>query len=253
MTGSRPRRIRRIGALAVVLLVLAGCTSGVLPQEGPGPGEGSPAQEEVGATGRDEDTPTGQQADGGDGGAEAEAGTGTETPEVPDRTAALVVRPEGFASASDFPSRAGWATLGSTGRCTASSTAASVPDEDQVARERDVSLVALADLLAGEQRASDPSSVSEVLVTDGSPGPPRGTNALVQEWTVERAGTVVRSRVLVRTAWTRLYSGEGLRESSYVAFECTGAAIDEAAWGAALAQVRLPVAGGEAAGTWRDE
>ncbi|MNW63532.1 hypothetical protein D3C74_417520 [compost metagenome] len=64
---------------------------------------------------------------------------------------------------------------------------------------------------------------------------------------------MVRSRVLVRSVWARLYSGEGLRESSLVAFECTGTAIDEAAWGAALAQVRLPVAGGEAAGAWRDE
>lgn len=253
MTGSRPaRRIQGIGALAVLLLALAGCTPGADPQQTPAVGETSPAS---GGTGSTDEAVGGEAAPGQPVGAESEteAGAGAGTAGSFDRTATLVVRPEGFTSASAFPSRAGWTTLGSTGRCTASSTATSAPDEDQVARERDISLVALADLLAGEPRASDPSSVSEVLATDGSPGEPRGTNAVLQEWTVERAGTVVRSRVLVRSVWSRLSSGEGLRESSFVAFECTGGTIDEAAWGAALAQVRLPIAGGETAGAWRDE
>jgi len=253
VTVSRPaRRIQGIGALAVALLVLAGCTPGADPQETPAAGETSPAS---GGTGTTDEEAGGDGAPGQTVGEESgtDAGAGAGTAGSFDRTATLVVRPEGFTSASAFPSRAGWTTLGSTGRCTVSSTATSVPDEDQVAAERDISLVALADLMAREQRASDPSSVSEVLVADGSPGEPRGTNAAVQEWTVERAGTVVRSRVLVRSVWTRLYTGEGLRESTYVAFECTGTAVDEAAWATALAQVRLPSAGGETAGTWRFE
>lgn len=263
MTVSRPaRRIQGIGALAVLLLTLTGCTSAVGPRETPvvgetssgsggtGTGEAAPAP---GATGTTDEAAGGDATPGQTVGeeSETEAGAGARVPGVPDRTASLVVRPEGFTAVSVFPARAGWRSLGSTSRCTVSSTGASVPDEDQTAGERDISLVALADLLAGEPRASDPSGITEVLVTDGNPGEPRGTNAVLQEWTGERAGTVVRSRVLVRSVWTRLYSGEGLRESSYVAFECAGTVIDEAAWGAALAQVRLPLGGGEATGTWR--
>lgn len=251
MTVSRPnRRIQGVGALAIVLLALAGCTSGADPQEPRGEGETSPAPGRTasadGSAGGDTSPgQAGEEAPGAVPGAEAGATS------APERAAGLAVRPEGFTAASAFPVRAGWTTLGSTGRCTASSTATSVPDEDQVADERAISLAALGDLLADEPRVSQSTDVTEVLVTDGSPGEPRGTNAVVQEWTVERSGTVVRSRVLVRSVWARQYTGEGLRENSYVAFECTGATIDETAWDAALAQVRVPVAGGEAAGTWR--
>lgn len=256
MTSLRPHHgIQGIGALAVALTMLVGCTAGGEPQASPGaeqeapdsPGEHSGVGEPDGGASAGEQDGSTTGADSGTG-AGADAGAGG-----PQATATLLVQPQGFARTTTFRPRDGWVSLGSDGQCAVSSTVTSQAAQDQSAAERDVSRTALGEVLSAERRASDRTTVSEVLVADGTPGEPRGMNAVVQEWTVERADAKLRSRVLVRSVWSPQYSGEIVQVSWFVAFECNGPVIDEASWSAALAQLRLPVAGGETAGAWRDE
>jgi hypothetical protein len=167
----------------------------------------------------------------------------------------MVLQPQGFSASHRFQARDGWTVLSSNGRCALSTitTAAPTdgPTDDVAGAARDASFAVLRDVLAAERGARNVSAESESLVLGEDRTEPRkGTNVATQEWTVERAGTPFRSRLLARATTQVSYSGATMRASTVLSFECTGTTIDEKAWTAVLEWLRLPATAAEAAGGW---
>lgn len=272
MVARRPSVVARPGRLlatTLTLVVLAGCTSGDQAQPGP-----SAAHEtDGGGTSAPSDptpSPTSTTVDG--------AGGGTQEPpvvtapaddpdeHVPDpeelrrvlvdtHTPLMVLQPKGFSVSHRFQARDGWTVLSSNGRCALSTTTTAAPTDgptdDVPGAARDASFSVLRDVLAAERGAKNVSAESESLVFGEDRTEPRkGTNVATQEWTVERSGTVLRSRVLARATTRMSYSGVAMRTSTVLSFECTGASIDEKAWTGVLEWLRLPATASEAAGAW---
>ncbi|MFE4465105.1 hypothetical protein ACFRCR_08265 [Oerskovia sp. NPDC056781] len=272
MVARRPSVVARPGRLlatTLTLVVLAGCTSGGEPQPGP-----SAAREaDRSRTSAPPDTtpsPTSTAADGaGDGDQELPAVTGpADDPDeyVPDpeevrralvdtHTPLMVLQPKGFSASHRFAARDGWTVLSSNGWCALSSTTVAAPTDgptdDVPGAARDASFSVLRDVLAAEQGAKNVSAESESLVFGEERTEPRkGTNVATQEWTVERSGSPVRSRVLARATTRTSYSGVAMRTSTVLSFECTGTSIDEKAWSSVLEWLRLPATAAESAGVW---
>ena len=263
---ARPERL--LGA-TLALLVLAGCTSGQEAQPGPSVSH----RTDGGGTSAPSDpvpSPTASDADGtGDGSPEPSVVAGPEDSpdeQVPDPeelrrvlvdtyAPLMVLQPQGFSASQRFQARAGWTVLSSNGRCALSATTTAAPTDgptdDVPGAARDASFAALRDVLAAERGAKDVSAESEALVLGEERTEPReGTNVATQEWTVERAGAPVRSRVLVRARTFTSHSEVTMRASTVLSFECTGTSIDEKAWTAVLEWLRLPATAAEAAGAW---
>ncbi|RXR23716.1 hypothetical protein EQW78_11005 [Oerskovia turbata] len=170
-------------------------------------------------------------------------------------TPLMVLQPQGFSASHRFPARDGWTVLSSNGRCALSTTTTAAPTDgptdDVPGAARDASFAVLRDILAAERGAWNESAESESLVFGEERTEPRkGANVATQEWTVERAGTPVRSRVLARATTRPSYSGVTMRTSTVLSFECTGTTIDEKAWTTVLEWLRLPATAAEAAGVW---
>ncbi|MBM7477635.1 hypothetical protein ACFP63_18470 [Oerskovia jenensis] len=273
MVARRPSVVARPGRLlatSLTLLVLAGCTSGGEPQPGPTPAaetdRSSASEPPEGPT----PSPTSTAAGGaGDVTQEPPAVSGpADGPDeyVPDPeqvrqtlvdtfTPLMVLQPKGFSASHRFTIRDGWTVLSSNGRCALSSTTSAAPTDgptdDVPGAARDASFSVLRDVLAAERGAKNVSAESESLVFGEDRTEPRkGTNVATQEWTVERSGTVLRSRVLARATTRMSYSGVAMRTSTVLSFECTGASIDEKAWTGVLEWLRLPATASEAAGAW---
>ncbi|MFJ2300870.1 hypothetical protein [Oerskovia paurometabola] len=272
MVARRPSVVARPGRLLAVTLtlgVLAGCTSGDQAQPGPSAAHAT----DGGGTSAPSDptpSPTSTAVDG--------AGDGTQEPPVvtapadgPDEhvpdpeelrrvlvdtyTPLMVLQPQGFSVSHRFQARDGWTVLSSNGSCALSTTTTAAPTDgptdDVPGAARDASFAVLRDVLAAERGAKNVSAEFESLVLGEERTEPRkGTNVATQEWTVDRAGSPVRSRVLVRARTFTSYSGVAMRTSTVLSFECTGTTIDEKAWTAVLEWLRLPATAAEAAGAW---
>lgn len=268
MVARRPSVVARSGRLlaaTLTLVVLAGCTSGGEPLPGP-----STAHEtDGGGTSAPSDPTPGPTSTAADGTQEPPEVTGpADSPDeyVPDPeelrrvlvdtyTPLMVLQPQGFSVSHRFQARDGWTVLSSNGRCALSTTTTAAPTDgptdDVPGAARDASFAVLRDVLAAERGAKNVSAESESLVFGEERTEPRkGTNVASQEWTVERAGSPVRSRVLARANTFMSYSGVTMRASAVLSFECTGTTIDEKAWTAVLEWLRLPATGAEAAGVW---
>ncbi|MFF3064134.1 hypothetical protein ACFVQ3_06215 [Oerskovia sp. NPDC057915] len=273
MVAHRPSvalRPSRLLATAVTLLLLTGCTSGGGSPSGPST---APETDRGAASEAPESPvpgPTSTAADGaGNGAEEPPAVTGpADDPDeyVPDpeevrqalvdtHTPIMVLQPKGFSASHRFTARDGWTVLSSNGRCALSSTTVAAPTDgptdDVPGAARDASFSVLRDVLAAERGAKNVSAESESLVFGEERTEPRkGTNVATQEWTVERSGSPVRSRVLARATTRTSYSGVAMRTSTVLSFECTGTSIDEKAWSSVLEWLRLPATAAEAAGAW---
>ncbi|MBD7951074.1 MULTISPECIES: hypothetical protein [Oerskovia] len=272
MVARRPSVVARPGRLlatTLTLVVLAGCTSGGEPQPGPTAAHEAD-RSRTSAPPDPTPSPTSPAADGtGDGAQEPSPVTGpADSPDeyVPDPeelrrvlvetyTPLMVLQPQGFSASHRFQARDGWTVLSSNGRCALSSRTLAAPTDgptdDVPGAARDASFAALRDVLAAEQGAKNVSAESESLVFGEERTEPRkGTNVATQDWTVERAGSPVRSRVLARARTFTSYSGVTMRASTVLSFECTGTTIDEKAWTGVLEWLRLPATAVEAAGVW---
>lgn len=226
---------RRGCAVAVVtaaVLAAAGCSAGSGADDVPGststPSGASSATAAPGGDG------AGDDGTGGSGGAAADEGT--------------VVTLSGADPADPLVERAGWRSVAAYGACRLSQVADPAPPAT-AADQRGASQQLLDQMRSADEGSGATELGDALLPLTVEPGTGAvGVNALTQDWTT--AGGAVAVRGAARVLTTLQFDGSDEVHAVQLALDCPGA-VDEAAWAAALADLRVTVpAQAEPVGEW---